>query len=158
MSDIFWSTINGNEAFSEGRAMSDMPRVMLALGEFNFSIDTAAYSALSREMEWRWAEQNRAGKQDLLQYTGKAGRTVTLEGEALSQMPTGDPMAALDELVSLSDKAEPQLLVSSTGDIMGWWVIKRYSDNANNFVPGGGARHKTFTLTIQHYADDLLNP
>lgn len=136
----------------------EMPRVMLALGAFTFSLDTVAYAALAREMEWRWAEQSRAGKQDLLQYTGKAGRTVTLEGEALSAMPTGDPLAALDELVALSDNTEPQLLVSSTGDMMGWWVIRRYSDNAISFLPGGGVRHKTFTLTIQHYADDIHNP
>lgn len=147
-----------DDNLSDDSAAVDMPRVMLSLGDFSFSIDTVSYSALSREMEWRWAEQNRAGRQDLLHYTGKSGRSVTLEGEALSLMPTGDPMASLDELISLSDAAEPLLLVSSAGDIFGWWVVRRYSDNASSFVPGGGVRHKTFTLTIQHYADDLQNP
>lgn len=46
-------------------------RVMLSFGEFEFSIDTAAYNAMKRTMEWRWDEQQLIGKNDLLQYTGK---------------------------------------------------------------------------------------
>jgi hypothetical protein len=57
-------------------------RVMLMLGDFAFSIDTTAYNQLTREASWRWSEQERIGKQDLLQYTGKPGRTVRLEGES----------------------------------------------------------------------------
>ncbi len=57
-------------------------RVMMMLGDFAFSIDTAAYNQLTREATWRWSEQERIGKQDLLQYTGKPGRTVRLEGES----------------------------------------------------------------------------
>ncbi|WP_422110278.1 phage tail protein [Citrobacter freundii] len=57
-------------------------RVMMMLGNFAFSIDTAAYHQLTREASWRWSEQERIGKQDLLQYTGKPGRTVRLEGQS----------------------------------------------------------------------------
>ncbi|MZY81089.1 phage tail protein, partial [Enterobacter hormaechei] len=57
-------------------------RVMMMLGDFAFSIDTTAYNQLTREASWRWSEQERIGKQDLLQYTGKPGRTVRLEGES----------------------------------------------------------------------------
>ncbi len=55
-------------------------RVMMMLGDFAFSIDTTVYNQLTREASWRWSEQERIGKQDLLQYTGKPGRTVRLEG------------------------------------------------------------------------------
>lgn len=51
-------------------------------GRFCLSIDTTAYNQLTREASWRWSEQERIGKQDLLQYTGKPGRTVRLEGES----------------------------------------------------------------------------
>ncbi|KAK6058095.1 hypothetical protein COOONC_04327 [Cooperia oncophora] len=44
-------------------------RVMLSFGEFEFSIDSAAYNAMKRTMEWRWDEQQLIGKKDLLQYT-----------------------------------------------------------------------------------------
>lgn len=56
--------------------------VMMMLGDFAFSIDTTAYNQLTREASWRWSEQERIGNQDLLQYTGKPGRTVKLEGQA----------------------------------------------------------------------------
>lgn len=57
-------------------------RVMMMLGSFAFSIDTAAYHQLTCEASWRWSEQERIGKQDLLQYTGKPGRTIRLEGQS----------------------------------------------------------------------------
>lgn len=134
---------------------TDMPRILLSLGDFEFSIDTAAYNSLSRDAEWRWPEQVRYGKQDLLQYTGKAARTVTLDGEVFSSSAGIEAVAAL---YALSDRAEPQLLISSDGQVMGYWVVKKFSDSVNLFVPGGGARRKTFTLTIQHYGDDIHNP
>lgn len=31
-------------------------RVMMMLGDFAFSIDTAAYNQLTREATWRWSE------------------------------------------------------------------------------------------------------
>ena len=134
---------------------SDAPRIMLSLGDFEFSIDTVAYKTLSREASWRWAEQQRTGKQDLLQYTGKPGRTAKLEGEAHSSFKNG--VVAIDDLYDLADLAEPQLLVTSEGDVMGYWVVKDFTDTTTSLQPGGSARHKTFSVTIQHYGDDLDN-
>ncbi|USX33712.1 phage tail protein [Enterobacter sp. Z1] len=59
------------------------------LGDFAFSIDTTAYNQLTREASWRWSEQERIGKQDLLQYTGKPGRTVRLEGSRMRSFVRG---------------------------------------------------------------------
>lgn len=69
------------EAWDAVGSLTDVAsRVMLSFGEFEFSIDTAAYNAMKRTMEWRWDEQQLIGKNDLLQYTGKGARTITLEG------------------------------------------------------------------------------
>lgn len=136
--------------------MSDMPRIMLNLGGFEFSVDTAAYNALTRDASWRWAEQQRIGKQDLLQYTGKSGRTIKLDGEVHASTEAG--VIYIDVLLATADVPEPKLLVTSSGDVLGYWVIKNFTDTTSSFLPGGEARHKTYSITIQHYGDDLSDP
>jgi phage protein U len=135
---------------------NDPPRVMMSLGGFEFSIDTTTYNQLVREASWRWSKQERIGKQDLLQYTGKEGRTVTLSGEAHRFLHNG--VGSIDDLYDLADKAEPLQLVSGMGDVLGFWVIDKFTDTTSSFLPGGTPRHKTFTLGLLHYADDLSNP
>lgn len=131
-------------------------RVMMMLGSFAFSIDTAAYHQLTREASWRWSEQERIGKQDLLQYTGKPGRTVRLEGQSHAFFRKG--VEGVNDLFDLADQAKPQQLVSGEGDVLGWWVVTDFSDTTSKFLPGGGHRNKNWTMTLKHYADDLSNP
>ncbi|CAB5564704.1 phage tail protein [Citrobacter sp. wls715] len=131
-------------------------RVMMMLGNFAFSIDTTAYHQLTREASWRWSEQERIGKQDLLQYTGKPGRTVRLEGQSHAFFRKG--VGAVNELFDLAEQAKPQQLVSGEGDVLGWWVVTDFSDTTSKFLPGGGHRNKNWTMTLKHYADDLSNP
>lgn len=131
-------------------------RVMMMLGDFAFSVDTTAYNQLSREASWRWSEQERIGKQDLLQYTGKPGRTVRFEGESHAFFRNG--VDAVSDLYELGDRAQPQQLVSGEGDVLGWWVVTDFSDTTNRFLPGGGHRNKNWTMTLKHYADDISNP
>jgi hypothetical protein len=145
-----------------GRAQSgavrgaEQARVMLMLGDFAFSVDTTAYNQLTREASWRWSEQERIGKQDLLQYTGKSGRTVRLEGQAHAFFRNG--VDAVNDLYDLANLAAPQQLVSGVGDVLGWWVVTEFADTTSRFLPGGGHRNKNWTLAIKHYADDISNP
>ncbi|MEL4016548.1 phage tail protein [Dryocola clanedunensis] len=154
-SEIF-DGFNQGYSLAQGPQPSDAPRIMLSLGSFEFSIDTVAYQTLVRDASWRWQEQQRIGKQDLLQYTGKSGRTVKLDGEAYQAFRNG--ISAIDDLYLLADEAKPQQLVTSEGDVLGYWVVKAFNDSINQFIPGGGPRHKTFSVTIQHYGDNLDNP
>ena len=131
---------------------------MLSFGEFEFSIDTAAYNAMKRTMEWRWDEQQLIGKNDLLQYTGKGARAITLEGMVHAGFRDGAGLDALDTLVQMvDDNPAPHLLVSSTGDVMGYFVATAYSDNTTSFLPGGAPKNKTFTLELKYYGEKLAD-
>ncbi|WP_338418163.1 phage tail protein [Izhakiella australiensis] len=130
--------------------------VMMMLGDFVFSIDTTAYNQLTREASWRWSKQERIGGQDLLQYTGKAARSVTLNGEVHASLGKG--IDAVDALYRLADQARPQQLVSGEGDVLGWWVLTNFSETTNRFLPGGAHRHKAWKITLEYYADDISNP
>jgi len=131
-------------------------KVMMMLGDFAFSIDTTAYQQLTREAQWRWAEQARIGKQDLLQYVGKSARTVRLEGQSHAFFRNG--VDSVNDLFDIGENAAPQQLVSGAGDVLGWWVMVDFSDVTTRFLPGGGQRNKNWTVTLKYYADDLSNP
>lgn len=141
---------------TSGSNDDSLPRVMLRLGGFSFSIDNLAYDTLKTEATWNWSEQGRIGKRDLLQYTGKGAPTKTLEGQAHALF--GRSVQAISELYQLGDGAQPLQLVSSNGDVMGYWVVKSVSDSTDSVLPGGFARRKTFSMAIQYYGDDLSNP
>lgn len=146
-----------SQAMTAKRARaSNHSRVMLLLGDFEFSIDMLTYNQLAREANWRWSAQERIGRPDLLQYTGKTRRTVTLQGEAHAFLHRG--VNAIDDLYELADKATPLLLVSGAGDVLGYWVVEKFSDSTTRFLPAGAPRHKTFSIGIRHYGDDLSNP
>ncbi|MGC1054570.1 phage tail protein [Pantoea agglomerans] len=91
-----------------------------------------------------------------MQYTGKPGRTVRLDGEAHAFFRNG--VDAVNDLYDLADLAQPQLLVSGEGDVLGWWAVTQFSDTTDRFLPGGGHRNKNWTMTLKHYADDISNP
>lgn len=156
MSEIIPLIEDSGRAQSAATRGTQDARVMMMLGGFAFSIDTTAYSQLTREASWRWSEQERIGKQDLLQYTGKPGRTVRLEGETHAFFRKG--VDAVNDLYDLADQKKPQQLVSGAGDVMGWWVIIDFSDTSTRFLPGGGHRNKNWTMTLKHYAEDISNP
>ncbi|WP_225521056.1 phage tail protein [Escherichia coli] len=110
-------------------------RVMLMLGDFAFSVDTTAYNQLTREAGWTWSEQARIGQQSLLQYTGKNGRTVRLEGESHAFLGKSGT-EAVNTLYDTANKAEPQLLVSGEGDA-GMVGGGAFSDSTDRFAAVG---------------------
>lgn len=57
-----------------------MATVMMRLGIYKFSLDSAAYQELSRAAAYRWARQERIGTNDALQFTGLGPETVDLRG------------------------------------------------------------------------------
>ncbi|ENT3214643.1 phage tail protein [Salmonella enterica] len=144
--------------FFPGRSESMDARVQMRLGAVSFSIGLMAYNSLTRSAQWRWAEQQRVGQDDLLQYTGKPRRTVKLSGELHAGICDGLGFDELELLQSQADLAAPQLLVSAVGDVLGYWVVKSVESTGTSFLPGGGPRHATFSMELQHYADDIHNP
>lgn len=53
---------------------------MMMLGQYRFSIDSAAYQTFTRSTEYRWEEQKRLGKDPAMQFVGPGTDTITLEG------------------------------------------------------------------------------
>lgn len=134
-----------------------MAQVMLTLGSFQFSISTAAYNELTQKWEWRWQEQSRVGRNDLLQNTGKAANAISLAGQIATTIYSVGTKQ-LETLATLGDQLAPQLLTSGEGDVLGYWVITGLTGSNSKFLQGGLAKRQSFTLELKFYGDDLQNP
>lgn len=134
-----------------------MAQVMLTLGSFQFSISTAAYNELMQKWEWRWPEQARIGRNDLLQTTGKAANSISLNGEIATTI-NGAGAKQIETLATLGDKLTPQLLTSGEGDVLGYWAMTSLSGSNSKFLQGGLAKRQSFTVELKFYGDDLQNP
>lgn len=141
-------------------------RTMLTLGDFHFSVDEVAYQNIQRASSWRWAEQQRIGQTDLLQYTGKSAARISFDGEVytdrqrLALRPDRWFIGTkpLKQLGELGEATEPLLMVSGSGEVLGYWVVTDFTDSADRFLQAGIPRHQKFSMTIKYYGDDLYNP
>lgn len=64
--------------------------MMMALGLFVFSLDTAPYSEFQRQVGWRHPGNARVGRRPSHQYTGPDDETITLSGRLMSELTGGD--------------------------------------------------------------------
>ena len=125
---------------------------MLALGEYRFSLDTAAYQELTRIAEYRWQSQERIGQRPAQQYLGLGEESVELDGVIYPAYKGG--LGQLDAMRAEAGKGQPLMLSSGSGDIFGKWCITRIEEVRSLFYADGSPRKKTFRLRIVHYGED----
>ncbi|WP_456267641.1 phage tail protein [Kushneria sp. AK178] len=128
-----------------------MADVMLKLGRYAFCVDTAAYQQLHRATRWTWASQSRVGAREALQYTGKAGEVITLDGIIYPEYRGG--AGQLDRMRAEADKARPLLMVDGNGYIHGRWVVESIEETGEIHARGGTPRRQRFVIQIR-YRDD----
>lgn len=129
--------------------------VMLALGDYRFSVDTAAYQSLQQSQSWGWVEQARVGGQPLLQLTGKALRSITMTGTIYPEYKGGFNQVSL--MRKEADKGTPLTLLSmsetvdSSGLIVGDFVIVSVSETHRMFRGDGSPRAIEFSIELKQY-------
>lgn len=131
-----------------------MASVLLNLGGFKFRVGAAAYNQLVRVWKWNWAGQSRVGTFDALQYTGKANDTISLNGEIATTYKNAGTRQ-IQALADLGNKGKPLLLVSGTGEVLGYWSMTDLSETNTSFLKGGLARFQTFSLGLKFYGDSV---
>ncbi|MDH0475512.1 phage tail protein [Aeromonas veronii] len=127
------------------------PSVMMQLGAFQFSISTAAYQELTRRSEYRWASQDRFGKQPNLQYTGPASEAISLVGVIYPDYKGGG--GQLDKMRQLAGGGQPLNLVGGAGQMMGRWVIESLEEKQGTFAAAGAPRKQEFTIALKRFPD-----
>ena len=117
--------------------------VMMQLGSFQFTIDTATYNRLTRVTSYRWGAQPRQDNLDSLQYTGLNSDVITLNGEVY---PT---------FRDLASQGEPLLFTDGNGNIHGLWVIESINEDQSYFLTRGNPRKQSFTINMKKFSDGV---
>ena len=129
-----------------------MATTLLALGDYRFSVDTAAYRELTRVTEYRWPSQARLGRRPARQFMGVGEDTVTVRGVVYPHHRGG--LGQLEAMRAQAGRGEPLRMVGGDGGVLGRWVITRIEETQLEHWPDGAPRRQDFVLELAHYGDD----
>lgn len=132
-----------------------MSEVMLKLGSYTFSLNTAAYQRLQRTTAYKWNAQERINNNAARQYTGPGDDSIKLAGAIFPQFRGG--AGQIDEMRALGKTGQPQLLVDSIGRVHGYWCINSIDETQTKHIAGGIPRQQEFSLSLTYYGDKLPN-
>ena len=125
----------------------------MALGNYRFSLDTAAYQSLTRSTAYRWQPQDRLGRRPAQQYLGLGQDEINLEGVIYPEY-RGE-LGQLDRMREEAESGAPLLMTDSTGRVWGRWVIRRVEETQKRvFSVAGTPRKVEFRLQLSHYGED----
>jgi len=129
-----------------------MSDILLALGDYRFSIETAAYQTLQRQHRYRWQTQQRVGRVPAQQFLGKDTETITLKGEILPHFKGG--LAQINALRAAAETGQPQLLTDGLGNVWGKYVIVAIHEEQDDLLHNGVAGLIRFRLELKEYGED----
>lgn len=125
--------------------------VLMMLGGFKFSLNTAVFQEVQQSNSYRWPAQERMGQRDALQFTGIGDEVMRLPGVIYSDFRgTGYEMSQLRQLAR---EGRPLKLISGAGNVLGMWVIEKVEVTHSHFKPNADARKQEFVVTIRKYSD-----
>lgn len=127
--------------------------IMLALGDYRFSIDTAAYDQLRRASAYRWSSQERVRKAPALQYGGEGDETIELQGTIYPTYRGG--LDQLDLMRAEAGKGVPLLLVDGLGRVHGHYAIEHVDETRSVLFANGMPRRMEFSLGLKRYNDPV---
>lgn len=128
-----------------------MPEIMLALGDYRFSVDTAAYNSLQRTTTYRWARQDRIGTVPAAQWVGPGEDTISLRGVVYPHYSGG--LAQISNMRAEAAQGRPLRLVDGRGTVHGFWTIDKVREDESVFLPGGIPRKIDFRMQLTYYGE-----
>lgn len=129
--------------------------MMMAFGQFVFSLPTMAYQELQRQTSWRHASNSRVGARPSRQFVGAGDDTLNLSGVLAPELTGGT--AALDEVREMANTGAAWPLVDGNGIVYGQWVIESLNESKSIFMADGTARRIEFQLQLTRVDDGLTD-
>ena len=125
---------------------------MLALGDFVFELNSAAFERAERSSNYDWQAQKLVKSYPSLQYLGEGVEQLGLSGVIYPSMVGA--ASSLDELRAMAQAGIAYALTGSDGKPRGDWVIKAIRDEHTLFLSNGKARKISFTLQLERYSHE----
>lgn len=129
-----------------------MAGVMMALGDYRFSLDTAAYDKLNRESEYRWPLQDRLTVQPAAQFLGPGAEKISLSGSIFPHFRGG--LGQLDRMRAEAEKGESLLLTDGRGRVWGRYAVTKIAETQSVFFDDGTPRRIDFSIDLVRYHED----
>lgn len=129
-----------------------MTAIMMGLGGYFFSVDTASYQTLERATDYRWASQDRLGRGPAHQFVGQGDDTITLAGVIYPHYKGG--LGQVDAMRAEAAKGQPLDLVDGFGKVWGVWVIRSVRDRRSQFLGNGAPMRIEFQVELAAYGED----
>ncbi|MGE4169153.1 MAG: phage tail protein [Candidatus Margulisiibacteriota bacterium] len=126
--------------------------IMMMIGTFIFSVDTASYQQFSRATEYRWRSQERVNAIEALQFIGEGSDVVTFVGTIYTEYKGG--VGQLTVMRGIAGNGKPLVLIDGRGFVHGLWVIEKVEENVEAFFGQGVPRRQRFTMQIRKYGDN----
>lgn len=123
-----------------------MPDVMMMLGDYQFSIRTAAYEELRRKHEWRWKPVKPVGRMPKHHFLGPDEGTVSLSGTIHPHYLGG--LGQIDDMRAVADRGEPQMLVDGMGKVWGHFVVMSLEETHRDVTAYGAPLTLEFRLEL----------
>lgn len=127
-----------------------MTEVMLRLGEFRFGVATAAYQRLRQTWRFDWQSQARQGSNPARHYAGYAREQILAGTMYPGQFGS---RRHVQRLAEMAGEGKPLLLVSSTGEALGYWTVDALDADGSIFFGNGEPRKIDFSVTLVFYGD-----
>lgn len=131
-----------------------MAEVLLTLGKYQFSMDTAAHEEMQRKTAYRWKSQARLTREPAMQYMGAGSTTIALAGSIFPHYRGG--LGQIDAMKEMAAEGLPMTLVDGRGNNLGRFCIQGISDTEKHFVLNGLPRQIDFQLTLEAYGEDAV--
>ncbi len=129
-----------------------MAETMMALGDYRFSLDTAAYNELSRYHAERWSPVERIGRRPAMQHVGRGEERIDLGGVIYPTHRGG--LGQVERMRQTAAAGEPLLMVTGYGEVLGEMVILSVEERQTYHFPDGAARKMEFRLSLAFYGED----
>jgi len=129
--------------------------MMMALGFFVFSLDTAPYQELQQKLAWRHPSTSRVGLRPARQFIGQDDELITLSGDLLPELTGG--AKSLDLLRYMGDTGEQWSLIEGNGRVYGFFVIEGLDIRKTFFFKDGTPRKFEYTMQLARVGDDNLH-
>lgn len=134
-----------------------MRNYMARLGDFMFSIDTAAFQALQRRSSYGWNAVDRIGRKPARQFSGAGSDTITINGVIYPHYRGG--LGQVARMRALAGDGEPLPLIycaERVGQYLGRWCILEISEDRSFFFDNGAPRKIEFSISLGEYGEDLV--
>ena len=126
---------------------------MLAIGDFKFSINTAAYQSLQRSINYRWQSQERIGRMPAQQFVGIGEESISLDGIIYPHF-NNEGIKQITEIEIMAADGLPLDVIDGGGNSYGQWVIISINETKTIFFSNGAPRKVEFTISIKKYGKD----